>query len=54
VREAKLEVAKFCQSEKTTQPPDDAMEYLAGELVRLTVEGHSSRVRGGSLEPLKP
>jgi hypothetical protein len=42
VREAKLEVAKFCQSEKTAQPPDDALEYLAGELVRLTGEGHDA------------
>ena len=33
VREAKLEVAKLCQSEKTVQPPDDALEYLARELV---------------------
>lgn len=43
VREAKLEVAKLCQSEKMVQPPDDALEYLAGELVRLTMEGRSSR-----------
>lgn len=43
VREAKLEVAKLCQSEKTVQPPDDALEYLARELVRLTTESRSSR-----------
>jgi hypothetical protein len=44
VREAKLEVARLCQSEKTEQPPDDALEYLAGELVRLTYEGRSARL----------
>ncbi len=43
VREAKLEVAKLCQSEKTVQPPDDALEYLARELVRLTTESRNSR-----------
>lgn len=41
VREAKLEVAKLCQSERTEQPPDNALEYLAGELVRLTLEGRA-------------
>lgn len=44
VREAKLEVAKLCESEKTEQPPDDALEYLAAELVRLTVEGRDGRL----------
>jgi len=44
IREAKLEVAKLCQSEKTEQPPDDALEYLARELVRLTLEGRNSRL----------
>ena len=44
VREAKLEVAKLFQSEKTEQPPDNALEYLAGELVRLTHEGRSARL----------
>ncbi len=43
VRAAKLEVATLCQSEKTVQPPDDALEYLARELVRLTNERRSSR-----------
>jgi hypothetical protein len=43
VREAKLEVAKLCESEKTEQPPDDALEYLASELVRLTEEGRGAR-----------
>ena len=44
VREAKLEVAKLCESEKTEQPPDDALEYLANELVRLTLEGRNARL----------
>ena len=44
VREAKLEVAKLCQSEKTEQPHDDALEYLANELVRLTLEGRNAGV----------
>ena len=43
VREAKLEVAKLCQSQQTVQPPDDALEYLARELVRLTTESRSAR-----------
>ena len=44
IREAKLEVAKLCQSEKTEQPPDDALEYLGRELVRLTMEGRNARL----------
>ncbi len=48
LREAKLEVATLCQSEKTEQPPDDALEYLAGELVRLTLEGRRDRLAAAS------
>ena len=44
VRQAKLEVAKLCEAEKTEQPPDDALEYLAAELVRLTEEGRGARL----------
>lgn len=45
VREAKLEVATLCQSEKTEQPPDDALEYLAKELVQLTISAKTILTR---------
>ena len=45
VREAKLEVATLCQSEKTEQPPDEALEYLAKELVRLTISAKAVLTR---------
>ena len=47
VRAAKLEVATFFQSEKTEQPPDDTLEYLAGELVRLSLENRAARRAAG-------
>ena len=45
VRAAKLEVATLCQSEKTEQPPDDALEYLAKELIRLTISAKAISTR---------
>jgi len=38
VAESRDAVLKICRREKATPPPPDALEYLATELVRLTLE----------------
>jgi hypothetical protein len=39
VRESRNTVLKICRQEKTKSPPPGALQYLATELVRLTLEG---------------
>lgn len=39
VRESRNTVLKICRQEKANSPPPDALQYLATELVRLTLEG---------------
>jgi hypothetical protein len=38
VAESRDTVLKICRRESATPPPPDALEYLATELVRLTLE----------------
>jgi len=38
MREARDTVLKLCRQEKAITPPRDALQFLAKELVRLTVE----------------
>jgi hypothetical protein len=36
--EARAIVLEICREERTQRPPAEALEYLAGELIRLTAE----------------
>jgi hypothetical protein len=36
--EARAIVLEICREERTQRPPPEALEYLAGELIRLTAE----------------
>jgi hypothetical protein len=36
-------VTSICEQECRQQPPADALEYFAGEFVRLTMEAHAAR-----------
>lgn len=38
IAESRDTVLKICRRESATPPPPDALEYLATELVRLTLE----------------
>jgi hypothetical protein len=38
MRESRSAVLKLCRQEKANTPPRDALQYLAKELVRLTLE----------------
>jgi len=38
MRESQSVVLKLCRQEKASTPPQDALQYLAKELVRLTLE----------------
>ncbi len=40
MRESRNTVLKLCRQEKAITPPPDALQFLAKELVRLTVEPH--------------
>jgi hypothetical protein len=42
VAESRDAVLKICRRESATPPPPDALEYLATELVRLTLERQSA------------
>ena len=39
MRESRSAVLKLCRQEKANTPPRDALQYLAKELVRLTLRG---------------
>ncbi len=41
MRETRNTVLKLCRQEKATTPPRDALEFLAKELLRLTLEAQS-------------
>jgi hypothetical protein len=43
MRESQDTVLKFCRQEKANAPPRDAVQFLAKELVRLTVEAQYPR-----------
>jgi hypothetical protein len=38
MRESQDTVLKLCRQEKAEKPPQDALQFLAKELVRLTLE----------------
>jgi hypothetical protein len=38
IRESRNTILKICRQEKAKSPPRDALQYLATELVRLTLE----------------
>jgi hypothetical protein len=38
MRESQNAVLKFCRQEKAATPPRDALQFLAKELLRLTLE----------------
>jgi hypothetical protein len=40
MQESRNMVLKLCRQEKATTPPRDALQFLAKELVRLTLEAH--------------
>jgi hypothetical protein len=42
MRESEDTVRKLCRQEKATAPPQDALEFLAEELMRLTLEAQSA------------
>ena len=42
LRESKDAVLKLCRQEKAQIPPGDALQFLAKELLRLTVEARLS------------
>jgi hypothetical protein len=41
--ESRIVVLKLCRQEKANAPPRDALQFLAKELVRLTVEAQFPR-----------
>jgi hypothetical protein len=43
MRESRSTVLKLCRQEKAKTPPRDALQFLAKELVRLTVEAEFPR-----------
>ena len=43
-------VTMICAHECRQQPPADAIEYFAGEFVRLTAEAHAGR--DGTVAPI--
>ncbi len=40
--ESRDTVLKICRSESAKPPPPDALDYLTGELLRLTREGRNN------------
>jgi hypothetical protein len=40
MQESRNTVLKLCRQEKAVTPPRDALQFLAKELVRLTLEAH--------------
>ncbi len=42
MRESQDTVLKLCRQEKAAAPPQDALQFLANELMRLTTEAHSA------------
>ena len=42
MRESQDTVLKFCRQEKASSPPQDALQFLAEELMRLTLEAHAA------------
>lgn len=43
MRESRDAVLKLCRQEKANTPPRDALQFLAKELVRLTLEAQIPR-----------
>jgi hypothetical protein len=43
--EARAIVLELCREERAQRPPPEALEYLAGELIRLTAEAREPHSR---------